>query len=180
MLTSIRQAIFISGKGSNLKALLDTYSKSTFYVFANKNCEGLVWAQRRGFKIEVVSLKNPLDWVEFSNKINVLKIKRIFLLGFMKIIPETFLKIVKAEFINLHPSILPYFPGLNAIEKSYKTNIGRGCTLHKAVAQVDEGTILLQKNIVGSFDFKSFVECIHQFEQRLIFKYIQKTKGLYE
>ncbi len=180
MFKSVRQGVFISGKGSNLKALLDAYPKATFYVFANKNCEGLVWAQRRGFKAEVVSLKNSLDWVEFSNKINTLKIKRVFLLGFMRIIPEIFLKVVKAECINLHPSILPNFSGLNAIKRSYEANMARGCTLHKVIAEIDEGAILLQKVIVGSFDFKGFVERVHHFEQRLIFKYIEKTRGLYE
>lgn len=183
MLANKRQAVFISGKGSNLKALLDSYPDVNFYIFANKNCKGMIWAKRRGFYTEVVLLANPSDWNEFSKKINSLGISRIFLLGFLKIIPESFLENTFAKCINLHPSVLPQFPGLKSIERSFEVKKGMGCTIHKVTAKVDEGDVILQKAIGSEFlklNFKEAKERIHQFEQRLIGKYFSMTRGAYE
>lgn len=175
----MRQAVFISGKGSNLKALLDSNPQASFFVFANRNCEGLSWAKRRGFVTEVVSLKTESDWEEFGSKLNFLKIKRIFLLGFMKVIPGQFLDTIDANCINLHPSVLPKFPGLKSIERSYEANEGKGCSLHEVVAEVDKGKIILQKAISTKLKFEKFKERVHQFEQRLVGKHIELTRGVY-
>ncbi len=175
----MRQAVFISGKGSNLKALLDSNPNSSFYVFSNKNCEGLSWAKRRGFPVEVISFKTESDWIEFGQRLNSLKIRRILLLGFMKVIPEMFLDLIEAKCINLHPSVLPKFPGLKAIEKSYETDEGRGCSLHEVIAEVDKGEIILQKPVLNKLDFQNFKERIHQSEQRVVEKYIDMPRGVY-
>lgn len=177
-----RQAVFISGKGSNLKGLLDAYSKIDFYVFANKDCQGLTWAKRRGCCTEVVALKTSEDWSLFSKKINDLKIKRIFLLGFMKVIPEYFLDTVKARIVNIHPSYLPDFPGLKAMENSFEAKKGMGCTLHEVSVEVDEGETILKKSVQVNNDlnFSGFKERLHGFEQQIVRKYVEKTRGLYE
>ncbi len=180
----MRQAVFISGKGSNLKALLDAQANTGFYVFSNKACEGLVWAKRRGFFSEVVSLKSQEDWESFSRKINDLQIKRIFLLGFMKVIPELFLDVVKARVVNIHPTALPKFPGLNSMERSFEAKDGRGCTFHEVNAEVDGGEVILKKSLDTelpvTLQFLDFKERIHGFEQQLVAKHIEMSRGAYE
>ena len=73
-----RRAVFISGRGSNLKALIDAYPNEKFYVFSNKICQGLLWAKKRGIYTKVVSLKTNEDWNMFSLKIkqNTIAVKK--------------------------------------------------------------------------------------------------------
>ena len=77
------------------------------------------------------------------------RIDSIILAGFMKLLPAEFVEIWKNRIINLHPSLLPLYPGLDSAEKSWANNSDMGVTLHKVIAEMDAGEILLQlKSVV--------------------------------
>lgn len=170
----MRQALFISGRGSNLKAFLDeSAGLNTQFVFSNKLCPGLKWAKKRGVYSEIKSLKNEKDWTDFAEQLNFLKIKYIYLLGFMKIIPKKFLDMLDAKVVNIHPSVLPDYPGLNSLEKTFLDKKAMGCTLHHVVPEVDSGEIIFQKKIkqVKGSSLTDFSYRIHNFEQALVTKF---------
>lgn len=185
MSVASRRAVFISGQGSNLKALLDAYPNEQCYVFSNKMCKGLLWAKKRGFVTEVISLKNSDQWTQFSKKIKNLKLSSIYLLGFMKLIPESFLKSCGSECINIHPSVLPDFKGLKAIEKSFESKKAMGCTLHLVTPLMDAGEVLLQKNITNEVldlnlkNENDFSQRVHAFEQRTVCHQFEVSRGFY-
>jgi len=166
-------AVFISGRGSNLKALIDEYPNVDFYVYSNKlKAEGLVWAKRRGLFTKVLSLKTEMNWRALAEELNVLKVSKVLLLGFMKIVPASFLNSLKASCVNLHPSVLPAFPGLKALERSFEAQEYMGCSLHEVTRGVDEGPLLLQKEVKSPLkEFKDFKNQVHSLEQKLVAKY---------
>lgn len=168
-----RDAIFISGVGSNLKSVLDHFPKNKPLIYANKKCSGLAWAIRRGSKPVVVSLKLNEDWLKFASDLNQKKVRRVLLLGFMKIIPPSFLENFKGEVINLHPSLLPYYPGLKSIEKAFKDGATMGATLHKVTEGVDEGpSLMMRQSRVDKNDFKVTKQNVHFTEQAIVCKYL--------
>lgn len=172
---NLRTAVFISGRGSNLKSFLDHLTDSSqsglTYIFSNKkNAPGLLWAVKRGCSFEAHTLKNDDDWRALAKRLNALKIKTLYLLGFMKIIPELFLTEFKGGAVNLHPSVLPDYPGLNSIEKSLNEKKSVGVTLHKVTPKMDEGPILLQKKITlnAANSFRQEQLRVHDFEQATV------------
>lgn len=138
-------AIFISGTGSNLQALLDlaTEARPTLVISNQVQAPGLGKARRMG--IPTLVIKNPIDWNFISNELKNFGIQKIFLLGFMKILPASFISGWQNKILNLHPSLLPLYPGLHAFEKAYQDKKPLGATVHRVVAQVDAGPQLLQK-----------------------------------
>jgi phosphoribosylglycinamide formyltransferase-1 len=149
-------ALFISGTGSNMQALLDLACdiKPTLVVSNKPQAPGLGKARRMGVSTYVV--QNPIDWVNLNQQLKNLGIQKIFLLGFMKILPESFITQWQNEIFNLHPSLLPSYPGLQAFEKAYQDLSPLGATVHRVVAQVDAGPISRQKK----FSYhENFQEC---------------------
>ena len=154
-LKKTKSAVFISGTGSNLKNLIK-FSKiertpiSVDLIISNtRKAKGLNFANQ--FKIEkkIFTFKNA----KFTeNKIlELLKkenIKLICLAGFMKILSKNFIKKFSGKIINIHPSLLPKYKGLNthirAIENKDKF---AGCTVHYVTSRLDSGKIILQKKI---------------------------------
>jgi len=97
---------------------------------------------------------------DFDEILNVLKEKKpdlIVLAGFLKIIPENIINEFKGKIINLHPSILPHFKGLNAHKKSFEAKKGCGITIHYATKELDSGDIILQYHI-NPHKYKNFEE----------------------
>jgi len=138
-------AVMISGTGSNLQAILDqtNLTPPKIVISQNQKAPGLGKARRMGLPTFVIS--QPIDWQALDQKLKAYQIKKIFLLGFMKIIPLDFLNHWEQKIINLHPSFLPAFPGLNAFQKAYQSNSQLGATVHEVTAAVDQGKILVQK-----------------------------------
>lgn len=73
------------------------------------------------------------------------KIDKIFLLGFMRLLPASFLQKWQGRIFNLHPSLLPLYPGKNAIEKSYEAGDAMGVSIHHVITEMDAGRVVLQK-----------------------------------
>ena len=142
-----RWAIFISGRGSNLQSVLDLMGRNhvVLCVTSKSKAIGVLRARRMG--IPVFTFKK--DWEELHRQLLIRKIDYIFLLGFMKLVPAEFVKRWEKRIFNLHPSLLPKFPGLEAIEKSYQANEAMGVTVHEVVAMMDAGPVILQSAICG-------------------------------
>ena len=94
---------------------------------------------------------------EILNKLTLINPDLIVLAGYMKIVPPTIINAFKNKIINLHPSILPEFKGLNADKKSYEAKKACGITIHYANEDLDSGNIILQYHIDPNF-FDTFEE----------------------
>ena len=148
-------AVFISGRGSNLKSIIEYSLKKKFFykvelVVSNKqNAKGLIFAKKEGIKnysIDFTKSKKHSDIV-----LDILKkndIKLICLAGFMKILPVYFINSFRGKILNIHPSLLPKYKGLNTHERVI--NNGErftGCTVHHVNKFLDSGKIVIQKKI---------------------------------
>ncbi len=151
----IRTAIFISGKGSNLKSLIK-FSKTNkspisieFIVSNNSKAKGLNYAKIYKIKKKILNFKNK----KFNEKklLSILKINKIqviCLAGFMKILSNNFIKKFKGKILNIHPSLLPKYKGLNTHERALNNKEKySGCTVHYVNSRLDSGRIILQKKV---------------------------------
>ena len=154
-LKKIKTAVFISGTGSNLKNLIkfSRLKKSPIsidLIVSNTIlAKGLKYADQ--FKIEkrIFDFKN-LKLAE--NNILILfkkkNLKFICLAGFMKILSKEFIKKFDGEIINIHPSLLPKYKGLNTCSRAIKNkDMFAGCTVHYVTGKLDSGKIIIQKKI---------------------------------
>ena len=151
----IKTAVFISGKGSNLKNLIK-FSKTKkspisidLIISDNFKAKGLAFGKKFKIKKKVFNFHNKFIserriLLELkSNKINL-----ICLAGFMKIISKNFIKNFKGKILNIHPSLLPKYKGLNTHERAINNNEKfSGCTVHYVSAKLDSGKIILQKKV---------------------------------
>tara|TARA_B100000900_G_C20569706_1_gene712711 strand:+ start:991 stop:1575 length:585 start_codon:yes stop_codon:yes gene_type:complete len=148
-------AVFISGTGSNFKNLhkfslkKNTRFKINLLVCNNKKAKGLIHAKKFKIKTTVINYQNKNKAekkILYSLKKN--KIELICLAGFMKILSKNFIKIFNRKIINIHPSLLPKYKGLNTHEKVIKNNDKfSGCTVHYVNSKLDTGKIILQKKV---------------------------------
>jgi phosphoribosylglycinamide formyltransferase-1 len=171
-----RVGIFISGRGSNLKAAIEKYGADKIFVFSNKkNAPGLKLAKKRAVPFEVLKLTEEKHWLALSSRLQKLGIKKVLLLGFMKIVPESFLKSYKGQIINLHPSVLPDFPGLHSIEKSLKARRSVGVSLHHVNENMDEGPLIFQSslNIQEGLELDLDIQRVHSLEQVLVGNFLR-------
>ena len=151
----IRTAIFISGTGSNLKSLIK-FSKTNkspisvdLIVSNNPKAKGLYYAKKYKIKKKILNFK---DKNSSENKLfSILKvnnIKMICLAGFMKILSKNFIKKFNGKILNIHPSLLPKYKGLNTHERVLNNKEKySGCTVHFVNSKLDSGKIILQKKV---------------------------------
>ena len=151
----IRTAVFISGTGSNLKSLVK-FSKTKIspisinFIFSNNyKAKGLNYAKKFKIKKKVLNFKNKK--LSENNLLSILKknnIEMICLAGFMKILSKNFIKKFKGKILNIHPSLLPKYKGLNTHERALINGEKfSGCTVHYVSNQLDSGKIILQKKV---------------------------------
>ena len=150
----VKTAVFISGTGSNLKNLI-RFSKlkkspiSINLIISNNNkAKGLKFSKIYKIKKKIFNLKKKCIEKKIINELKKNKINLICLAGFMKILSNFFIKSFKGKILNIHPSLLPKFKGLNthqrAIENKEKYS---GCTVHFVSSKLDSGKIILQKKV---------------------------------
>ena len=157
----INIAVFISGKGSNLKNLIK-YSKSKYslikikLVISNKiNAKGLDFAKKYKIKYFIINYKNiKISEIQILKKLIIYNVKLICLAGFMKIISENFIKKFNKPILNIHPSLLPKYKGLNTYKKILQNKEKfSGSTVHLVSKKLDSGKIILQKKIkISKYD----------------------------
>ena len=150
-LKKLQVAIFISGRGSNLESLIQSSFKKQslvevqLVVSNNSKAKGLTIAKKNKIPfIHFIPRKN------FENKVmKYLKnIDIICLAGFMQVLDSKFVMQWRSRLINIHPSYLPAFKGLNAQDQAIKAKASySGCSVHYVSAKIDSGKIILQKKV---------------------------------
>ena len=152
--SKLKVAVFISGRGSNLKALIKSskLKKSKYnvsLVLSNKsNAKGLGYAKKNKIKNYFIEKKLSVFENRALRLIKVNKIKIICLAGFMRILSQNFIKRVGIPILNIHPSLLPKLKGLNTHERAIKAKFKfSGCTVHYVNEKLDSGKIIIQKKI---------------------------------
>jgi len=149
----VRVAVFISGRGSNLRALMDACAESSYpaeivLVICNRReALGYFRAARSG-SVPCELLANP-DRVQFAAEADKLlkefDIDLVALAGFMKILDTAFVEKWRDRMLNIHPSLLPNFPGLHAQKQALEAGVRfSGCTVHFVRPEVDSGPIVAQ------------------------------------
>ena len=151
----IKTAVFISGKGTNLKNLIkfSKLKKSPIeicLVFSNNRlAKGLNYAKKNLIKKKIYNFTNKKK-AEFLilKDLKKNRIDLICLAGFMKILSPDFIKKFKGKILNIHPSLLPKYKGLNTHARAIKNKDKySGCTVHLVNAKLDSGKIILQKKV---------------------------------
>jgi phosphoribosylglycinamide formyltransferase-1 len=154
-LKKIKTAVFISGTGSNLKNLIK-FNKiknspiSIDLIFSDTTkAKGLRFSNQFNIKKYVSSFNNPkIAEAKILNLLSKENIKFICLAGFMKILSKNFIKKFNGKIVNIHPSLLPKYKGLNTHIKAIQNKDGvAGCTVHFVTSKLDSGKIILQKEV---------------------------------
>ena len=154
-ISKIKTAVFISGNGSNLKSLIK-FSRSNkspisikLIISSHSKAKGLSYGKIFKIKKRVINFKNTKI---FDDKlISILRknqIEMICLAGFMKILSKNFIQKFNGKIINIHPSLLPKYKGLNTHKRALKDKEEySGCTVHFVNSKLDSGKIILQKRV---------------------------------
>ena len=150
----INIAVFISGTGSNLKSLIkfSKLKKSPIIIKLiisnNYKAKGLQYANIYNIKKKVFDFKNTLSEKKVINELKKDDINLICLAGFMKILSKNFIKKFKGKILNIHPSLLPKYKGLNTHQRVLNNKEKySGCTVHFVNSRLDSGKIILQKKV---------------------------------
>jgi phosphoribosylglycinamide formyltransferase-1 len=150
--------ILISGRGSNMEAVVraldaEGWSARIAAVISNKpDAGGLAFAQSRGIPTAVVPSKTFATRAEFDAKlqetIDVFEPDLVVLAGFMRILTAPFVEHYAGRMLNIHPSLLPLFPGLHTHQQALDAGcVEHGATVHFVTAELDHGPAVLQARI---------------------------------
>ena len=148
-----KTCVFISGQGSNLKNLISHSRDNNFpikislIISNNRDANGINYAKK--FKIPYIFIDTKFKNYENKILLNLKKYKISFicLAGFMKIISKNIINKYQGKIINIHPSLLPKFKGLNTFSRMLKNKEKKaGCTVHFVSEKLDSGNVIIQKN----------------------------------
>ena len=157
-MSRVRTAVLISGRGSNLSALIEAakapdYPAEIALVVSNKeDAAGLAVARAAGVPMKIIPHKTFASREEFDAAVDAaLREANIALVceaGFMRIHSEWFVKRWEGRLINIHPSLLPAFPGIRVHQQALDAGVKvSGCTVHFIVAELDSGPIIAQATV---------------------------------
>ncbi len=180
----LNTSVFISGRGSNLKSLINFAKKKSspikisLIVTNNKKAKGLNHAKKNNIQKVVINYTNKTN---AEKKIISLHKKRdiqlICLAGFMKILSKKFIKNFKGKILNIHPSLLPKYKGLDTHNRIVNNKEQfTGCTVHLVNSRLDSGKIILQKKIkvLKKDSAKSLEKKVLKLEHKIYPKAISK------
>jgi phosphoribosylglycinamide formyltransferase-1 len=147
--------VLISGSGTNLKAIIDAIEAGRLdakieVVLSNKaDAQGLARAQMRGIPTEILSHKDFSSREAYDEAVvGLLRgrgVELVVLAGFMRLLSPVFVKAYSNRIMNIHPALLPSFPGLNVQQKAVEHGVRfSGCTVHFVNEECDEGPIIIQ------------------------------------
>ena len=156
MVNKIKTCVFISGNGSNLKSIIKNSRDYNFpinielIISNNIKAGGLKIAKKYSIPYKFFSSKNQnLFERNCLFEIKKRKIKFLCLAGFMKILSSNFIKSFGWKIVNIHPSLLPKYKGLNTHKEAIKNKEKySGCTVHFVTSKLDSGKIVSQKKII--------------------------------
>ena len=150
-----KACILISGSGTNLKALIKNSREYNFpininYIVSNtKKAKGIKFAKLYRIPYRILNLDKTINLENFLKDLQKKNIKIICLAGFMKILNKRFINRFNKKIINIHPSLLPKYKGLNTFQRTLKNNDKiTGCTVHYVNSKLDSGKIILKKKII--------------------------------
>ena len=151
----VKAAVFISGTGSNLKSLIKFSKKKKspisidLIISNNPKAKGLKLGKINKIKRKVYNFKRKYNFEnQILSDLKERKIKMICLAGFMKILSRNFITKFKGKILNIHPSLLPKYKGLNTHQRALDNNEKySGCTVHFVNSKLDSGKIILQKKV---------------------------------
>jgi phosphoribosylglycinamide formyltransferase-1 len=158
MTAQTKVAVLISGRGSNMRALVEAarapdYPAEIVVVIANRaDAAGLQFAEESGIATSVIAHGNFPDRAGFDAALDT-EIRRhgaefICLAGFMRLLTDGFVEAWRDRMINIHPSLLPEFRGLDTHGRALEAGVEQaGCTVHFVRADVDSGPIVLQATV---------------------------------
>ncbi len=155
---TLRTDVLVSGSGTNLKSMLDL-KLPIGQVIADKQCQGIIIAHEAGIPTVIVNRKafgyKPgidviWDREGFTRALVAVLAARqtelVVMAGFMTVLHEIFFTLFQGDIINLHPSLLPSFPGEHAIEDAYKAGVGlTGSTAHIATEVLDDASYIIRQ-----------------------------------
>ncbi len=146
-----RIAILISGRGSNMQAVLDARLDATIaaVISNNPSAGGLALARSRGVETAIVNHREYPDRAGFDKvlgeKIASYRPDLIVLAGFMRILTPAFIERFNDRIMNIHPSLLPAFPGMDTHRRALEEGVRvHGCTVHFVTPDLDHGPIVVQ------------------------------------
>ena len=171
--------IFISGRGSNLEAIISA-SKSRVIpsevsaVIADRSCKGIDIAKKNKLSSIVINKNNYETNLEFEKKLieetKKFEPKLIILAGFLHILSKSFLNYFPSKVINIHPSLLPSFKGLDTHKRAKDAGVLiHGCTVHFVSEKIDDGKIIAQgaTNILRDYSIEEIAKRILKIEHNL-------------
>ena len=155
MVNKVKTCIFISGNGSNLDSIIKNSRDYNFpikieLIISNNNeAKGLLIAKKYSISFKYISSKNKKKFERIVlSELRKKKIKFLCLAGFMKVLSKNFINNFGYKIINIHPSLLPKFKGLNTHKRVLQSKEKySGCTVHYVTPQLDSGKIIQQKKI---------------------------------
>ena len=188
-LNVFKLAVLVSGRGSNLQAIIDSIEREelnahiSIVISSTKNAMALKRAEKHGIKTIFIDPTAYLNNKEYDKalieKLKKFSIDLICLAGYMRILGEEVIQTFKEKIINIHPSLLPAFPGLNAQKQAIVHGVKfSGCTVHFVDSGVDSGPIILQTAVpvYDNDDEKSLSKRILEQEHYLYPKAINMIK----
>ena len=151
----VKAAVFISGTGSNLKSLIKFSKKKKspisidLIISNNPKAKGLKIGKINNIKRKVYNFKKKYKTENrILSDLKEHKVKIICLAGFMEILSRNFITKFKGKILNIHPSLLPKYKGLNTHQRALDNNEKySGCTVHFVNSKLDSGKIILQKKV---------------------------------
>ena len=188
-LNVFKLAVLVSGRGSNLQAIIDSIEREelnahiSIVISSTRDAMALKRAEKHGIKTIFIDPTVYLNSKEYD-KVLIKKLKEfpidlICLAGYMRILGEEVIQTFKEKIINIHPSLLPAFPGLNAQKQAIVHGVKfSGCTVHFVDSGVDSGPIILQTAVpvYDNDDEKSLSKRILEQEHYLYPKAIKMIK----
>ena len=180
-------AVFASGSGTNFQAFIDAVAHNilqadiALLVSDNPDCMAVQRAEKHKIDIFTFNPKAYSSKTIFEQEIvNILRQKEVDLIvlaGYMRLVGDVLLSAFEGKIVNIHPSLLPAFPGLHAIEKAYYHGVKVfGITIHYVDNGIDTGAILAQDcfRIDGNESLEEIENHIHQLEHKLYPKTVQE------
>ena len=185
---SLKMAVMVSTKGTDLQAIIDAIEAGTLgadlrLVFSNKECYARERAEKAGFKTKILLFEKDIDTRESYDKktaeiLDAEEVELIVLVGYMRLFSEWFVKKYENRIMNIHPSILPSFPGMDRAVHEEVLEYGckvSGCTIHFVDEGKDTGPIIAQRNVDIENDetVDSLKEKVQNLEKKLYPEIIQ-------
>ena len=154
----VRLAIFISGRGSNMKTLVeacldgDVVAKPVLVLSNSYSAAGLEWASEQGLPIAASDHRAYDDRESFEKDVQqtleLHNVEFIALAGFMRVLTSWFTEQWEGRMINIHPSLLPKYPGLHTHKRAIEAGDAEaGCSVHWVTEGVDEGAVIDQERV---------------------------------